>query len=159
MINRLCLALSLGAFLFGMAPAQAQSAGPPAGLVEELTSRARTALPMARLEDGSNVPPETESERSRPIVPRSLEVQTIERAMLTGQMEACGLDWQNGSYLPYMHALRRRYRGKPMAYLGLLHGITQAAATNALAGQGFVCTNEIRARLTAEAANRAIDVP
>jgi hypothetical protein len=114
---------------------------------------------MARLEDGSNLAPETEAERARPIVPRSLEVQTIERGMLTGRMEACGLDWQNGSYLPYMRALRRHYRGKPMAYLGLLHGISQATTTIALAEQGGACTDSIRARLTADAAGRAIDVP
>jgi len=114
---------------------------------------------MAQLEDGSNVPPETEAERAQPIVPRPFEVQTIERGMLTGRMEACGLDWQNASYLPYMQALRRRYRGKPMAYLGLLHGFSQAATTQALAQQGDVCTDAIRASLTAEAASRAIDVP
>ena len=114
---------------------------------------------MARLEDGSNVPPETEAERALPLVPRALEVQTIERAMLTGQMETCGLDWQNASFLPYMRALRRRYRGKPMAYLGLLHGLIQATTTNALADQGSACTDAIRASLTAEAANRPIDVP
>ncbi|MEA3042908.1 MAG: hypothetical protein QOH47_746 [Sphingomonadales bacterium] len=131
----------------------------PAELVDQLTARARAILPMARLEDGSNVPPETEAERSQPIVPRPLEVQTIERGILTGQMEACGLDWQNGSYLPYMDALRSRYRGKPMAYLGLLHGLLQGMTTNWLLEQHEVCTDAMRARLTAEAASRAIDVP
>jgi hypothetical protein len=145
--------------LVGAAPTSAQRSDVPAELVEQLTARARAALPMAALEDGSRVPPETEAERSLPIVPRSLEIQTIERGMLTGRMEACGLDWQNASYLPYMRALRRHYRGKPMAYLGLLHGLTQGTTANALAQQGDVCTDAMRARLTAEAASRAIDEP
>ena len=75
-------------------------------------------------------------------------------------MEACGLDWQNTrSYLPYMQTLRRRYRGKPMAYLGLLHGFIQGMTTTRLAERHDVCTDAMRARLTAEAASRAIDVP
>jgi hypothetical protein len=158
-IDRIGLALTLAALLLGAAPASAQLGDLPAEFVDQLTARARNALPMARLEDGSRVPPETEAERSRPIVPRPLEIQTIERGMLTGQMQACGLDWQNASYLPYMRALRRRHRVKPMAYLGLLHGITQATTTNALAEQGSLCTDAIRARLAADAAGRAIDVP
>lgn len=158
-INRLCLTLGFAALLLGAGPASAQRGALPAEFVAALTARARGALPMARLEDGSSVPPETEAERSRPIVPPSLEIRTIERGMLTGQMEACGLDWRNGSYLPYMRALRRTYRGKPMAYLGLLHGIAQAMTTTALGEQGGLCTDAIRARLTADAASRAIDVP
>ena len=124
-----------------------------------MAALAREALPMARLEDGSNVPPETEAERSRPIVPRALEAQTIERGILTGRMAYCGLDWQNLSYLPYMQALRRRYRGKPMAFVGLLHGISQEWTTAAMEQDHDVCTDEMRTRLTAEAAGRRIDVP
>ena len=114
---------------------------------------------MAMLEDGSRVPPRPRPNGPKPLVPRALEIQTIERGILTGQMEACGLDWQNRSYLPYMQALRRRYRGKPAAYVGILHGVAQGITAGALAQQGGVCTDAMRADLTAEAANRAIDVP
>jgi hypothetical protein len=148
----------LGALLLGALPASAQSGELPAEFIAELTARARGALPMARLEDGSNIPPESETERAQPLVPRSVEVQTIERGMLAGQMEACGLDWQNGSYLPYMRILRSRYRGKPVAYLGLLHGLSQAITTSALAEQGSVCSDAIRERLTAAAA-RPVPAP
>jgi hypothetical protein len=158
-MERLRPTLVLAVLLLGAAPASAQRGALPAGIVDQLTARARDALPMARLEDGSGVPPETEAERALPIVPRPLEIQTIARGLLTGQMEECGLDWRNGSYLPYMRALRRRYRGKPMAYLGLLHGMTQAMTRTALAERGVPCTDAIRARLTADAASRAIDVP
>jgi hypothetical protein len=161
MLSRLIPALALAVPLAsgGAAPASAQRTDLPTELVEMLTARARAALPMARLEDGSNVPPETGAERSRPIVPRSLEIQTIERGILTGQMEACGLDWRNLSYMPYMRALRSRYRGKPMAYMGVLHGVTQGMAADTLAEQGETCTDAMRARLTAEAASRAIEMP
>jgi hypothetical protein len=73
-------------------------------------------------------------------------------------MEGCGLDWQHLSYQPYMRALRGRYSGKPMAYLGLLHGLTQGMTREAL-GEAAGCSDTFRARLTAEAANRAIEVP
>jgi hypothetical protein len=158
-MNRYFLALGLGSLLLGAMPALGQTPGLPAELVDALTAEARSALPMARMEDGSNVPAESEAERARPLVPRDLEVQTIERGIMTGQMEACGLDWQNGSYHPYMQALRRRYHGKPIAYLGLLHGMSQGMTTSMLSEQGFACTDDLRARLTATAANRAIDVP
>jgi hypothetical protein len=46
-----------------------------------------------------------------------------------------------------------------MAYLGLLHGLLQGMTTNWLLEQHEVCTDAMRARLTAEAASRAIDVP
>ena len=158
-MNRYLLALGLGSVLLGTMPALSQTPGLPAELVDALTAEARNALPRARLEDGSNVPAESEAERALPLVPRDLEVQTIERGIMTGQMEACGLDWQNASYHPYMQALRRRYQGKPMAYLGLLHGMSQGMTTSMLSERGFTCTDDLRARLTATAANRAIEVP
>jgi hypothetical protein len=149
--NRFRLKLGFGALLLGTLPATAQTVGLPTEFVEELTGRAREALPLGRLEDGSNVPPETEAERARPLVPRSAEIQIIQRGMLTGQMQFCGMDWERESYLPYMQALRSHYRGKPMAYLGLLHGISQAITTTAMTDQGSVCDDTIRARLTAAA--------
>jgi hypothetical protein len=149
----------LGSLLLGAAPVRAQHLDLPAGLVDQLTAMARAALPRARLEDGSSVPRETAAERSQPIVPRALEVQTIERGMLTAQLEFCGMDWQNLSYQPYMQALRQRYHGKPMAYLGMLHGLTQGTVADALARQHDFCDDEMRNRLTAEAANGAIVLP
>lgn len=157
-IDRIGLALALG-LLLASGPVRAQGGDVSAEMVDELTARARTALPLARLEDGSNVPAETEAERARPLVPRALEVQTIERGILAGRMAACGLEWQAASFLPYMQALRRRYRGKPMAYLGLLHGLSQAMAMDLLAEEGGACTDAQRSRLTAEAASRPVHVP
>jgi hypothetical protein len=158
-MKRLGLIIGVGALLLGAAPSWAQRPELPVALVDQVTSVARAALPSAVLEDGSNVPPETAAERSQPIVPRALEVQTIERGILTAEMEFCGLDWQGLSYQPYMQTLRRRYRGKPMAYVGMLHGITQGILGGELARQHGVCSDEMRSRLTAEAASRPIDVP
>jgi hypothetical protein len=47
---------------------------------------ARENLPLARLKNGSPVPPETPEERAQPIVPHALEVQTIDRALLSAAM-------------------------------------------------------------------------
>jgi len=46
-----------------------------------------------------------------------------------------------------------------MAYLGLLHGLSQGMTRQALADAESFCTAAVRARLTAEAANREVDVP
>lgn len=153
--------LALAACLLLAAPVSAQMSPPPPELVDQLTAHARTALPRARLRDGSHLPPETEAERARPIVARALEVQTIERGLLTARIEACALDWQRLSYLRYMAALRSsgRYSDKQMAYVGMLHGITQGIAQGQMAEGEQACDDDERTRLIAEAASRAIETP
>jgi hypothetical protein len=144
--NRVALGALLAAGLIAAAgPARAQSHPPSDETVAQLTGFARAALPRARLEDGSNVPAETPAERALPIIPRAAEIATIRRGALSGQMEHCGLDWQNRSFMPFMRRLRAGgWRGKRMAYVGLLHGLSQAMTR--------------RARQEAEAGCRAEDV-
>lgn len=145
-IDRIALGALLAAGLFAAAgPARAQSHPPSDESVARLTGLARAILPTARLEDGSNVPAETQAERALPIIPRAAEIATIRRGELSGQMEHCGLDWRNRSYMPFMRRLRAGgWRGKRMAYVGLLHGTSQAMT--------------LRARQEAEAGCGAQDV-
>jgi len=118
------------------APASAQTLlRPDAEMVETFTRIARDNLPLARLPDGSNVPPETAEERALPIVPSALAEQTVRRGFLSGELQTCGVDPQQHSFVPYMTALRTsgRYSDRQLAYVGLLHGVSQGFAHSAMA--------------------------
>ena len=111
------------------APLAAQSADP---LVERFTRLARAHLGHAR-----------------PIVPASLDQQTVRRGALTAQIEACGGPWESKSYLPYMAQLRAsgRYSEKQLTYVGVLHGIAQQTIMNRLAARSEPCPARVRAAL------------
>jgi hypothetical protein len=92
-------------------------------------------------------------------VPRSLELQTIERALLSAAMDSCELDSGSLSYLPYMQKLRasRRYSDKQIAYIGLLHGVSSGH----LAGEigDLACTEEMVADMKLHAASDPVETP
>ena len=129
-------------------------------MVEQLAGLARANLGRARLSDGSLVLPETPEELARPIIPADLAEQTVARGYLTAELEACAMDWRERSFLPYMQRLRdgRRYSGKQLAYLGLLHGFSQGAAQRALATRA-PCTDTERQNLLRLAAETPILTP
>ena len=158
-MRRLRAFLTLVAALAAAAPVHGQSLPPPDDeTVERIASLARANLSRARVSDGSFVPPETPEELVRPIIAAELVRQTVARGFLTGEMEACRLDWQESSYLPYMAAVRagRRYSDKQLAYVSLLHGFSQAAANWAMEQRGAPCTETERQRLVQ--AVRAMEV-
>jgi hypothetical protein len=139
-MNRSSLIAALLSTLLGAAPALAQSRQPTERQIENLTALARAALPMARLEDGSNVPPETDEELKAPIIPRAAEVAIIRRGDLSGQMQHCSLDWKQESFAPLMEKLRASgWHGKTMAYVGLLHGMSQGLTIRELGEQATTC--------------------
>ena len=159
MISRAILA-AVGAILLGVgSAASAQDVGPPSELVDALTQGARTNLAQARLSDGSNVPPETPEELAQPLVPRALEVQTIERALLSAAMETCGDDYSTLSYQPYMSTLRAsgRYSDKQMAYIGLLHGFAMGWLGQDLEPE--MCSEAFSAVMEEEARTAPIATP
>ena len=88
---------------------------------------AREHLTQAHLSDGSNVPAETKEELKTPIIPFADARRVVNRGMITAQAEHCGLDWANQSYIPFMNHERAKkiWSDKQMAYIGLVHGITQ----------------------------------
>lgn len=140
------------------APVVAQE-GPPPAMVDELTAQARSNLSLARLPDGSNVPSETPEELALPIAPRTLEVQTINRALLSAAMDVCELDSDQLSFLPYMRELREseRYSDKQMAYIGLLHGISMGVLTDMI--PSTICTDEVMAEMIYEGSTTPITTP
>ena len=151
-------ALLAAGLIAAAAPARAQSQPPPDALVARLTAFARERLPMAVIEDGSHVPAETPAERALPIIPRAAEIAAIRRGALSGQMEHCGLDWQNRSYMPFMRRLRAGgWRGKRMAYVALLHGLSQATTLRARQGAQAGCRAQDVAAMEREAS--AFDLP
>jgi hypothetical protein len=130
----------LAAGLLAAGQALAQSHPPSEERVAQVTRVARDNLSNARIEDGSNLPVETPAERAQPIIPRAAEIAAIRRGELSGQMEHCGLDWQNRSFRPFMRQLRDNgWRGKRMAYVGLLHGISQAQTLRARQDAAAAC--------------------
>lgn len=118
---------------------------------------ARAALPMAHLEDGSNVPEETAEELKQPIISRALEIAIIRRGDLSAQMEHCGLDWQAESYMPMMKRLRAGgWRGKKMAYVGRLHGMSQGLTERELGEDVVTCEPAKLDALKREAASLSV---
>ena len=142
--NHAKLFLALVAIVQVSAPSVAQTLLPPPSpqTVEDIAAFARENITRARVSDGSNVPPETPQELARPIIPASLVRQTVARGFLTGEIEACGMDWQAGSFRPYMKAIRSggRYSDKQLAYIGILHGLAQGEGSAAVAKLGRSCT-------------------
>lgn len=147
--------------MLGMAcPAFAQDeAGPLPELVDQLTAAARCNLTKARLRDGSPVPAETPEERAQALVPCSLEVQTIERGLLSAAMATCGLDSDAFSYLPYMRAIRAsaRYSDKQIAYIGLLHGVTLGALGPSI--DAGICNPELAESMKKESLGAPVATP
>ena len=151
----LFVAASTAALIATTSFAQALLPPPTPDQIARLAAVARDNLGMARLSDGSLVPAETPDELTRPIIPEALVQQTIARGYLTGEMEACGMEWQEGSFLPYMSAIRgsQRYSGKQMAYVGMLHGIGQGTAASEVAKRLASCPKAHIERLEATVRN------
>jgi hypothetical protein len=157
---RLSLLFALVAAALGAsAPAQSQSLpAPDDETVQRIAGIVRANITRGRVSDGSFVPPETPQELARPIVAAELVRQTVTRGFLTGEMEACGLDWEEVSFLPYMAAVRapRRYSDKQLVYIGMLHGFSQGLAVQAMAERATPCSEAKRQWL--EQAVRAMTV-
>ncbi|MDP8993564.1 MAG: hypothetical protein M3N07_01065 [Pseudomonadota bacterium] len=133
---------------------------PDAAMVAMFDRMARDNLTLARLPDGTNVPPETAEERAQPIVPPALTEQTVRRGFLSGEMQACGLDPMQ-SFLPYMAALRAsgHYSDRQLAYVGLLHGLGQGFAHSELSKAVRSCSRGILRRLQRTASRQPILTP
>jgi len=145
--------------LFGFALSALLAQDPQAGSAQEAMAAleahavefARTHAGHARLGDGSPLPVATEEDRRLFAVPPALESQTVRRGFLTGQLEFCEAGGIDLSYMPYMQRLRAsgRYSDRQMAYLGVLHGVSQQMAMSAMEETRFTCTDDFRAELRA----------
>lgn len=74
-------------------------------------------------------------------------------------MEVCGLESTQLSFLPYMSVLRRdgRYSGKQLAYIGLLHGLSQGYLSQQF--DPSLCSEEFLGIMKDEAQTALIETP
>ena len=136
------------------AAAWGQSPEPSADRVDSLTRLARASLPLARLEDGKPVPKETEEELAQPIISRALEVRIVRLGEVSAMMGQCGLDWRAESFLPVMDSLRANgWSGKKMAYVGILHGVSQGLTERGFETRRRTCKADEIVALRKEAAS------
>ena len=119
-----------GALFAAATPAAAQSVD---GLVKGIAGLARQNLG-----------------HSQPIVPAALDLQTVRRAALTAQLQACDGPWEERSYLPYMAQLRSsgRYSEQQLDDVGVLHGLAQQMVFENLSARSEPCPVNVRAALT-----------
>ena len=163
--------MSLAGFLIAallslQTPDPVPGAGPRDAL-ERLTLQAigiaRANAGRARLSDGSSLPAATPEDRRLFAVPPALESQTVLRGLVTGQLEYCRADGIGLSFLPYMARLRAsgRYSDRQLAYLGVLHGVSQQMIMDAMAyDETDVCADAgFRERLGAMAETMAVETP
>jgi hypothetical protein len=89
----------------------------------------------ARLADGSHVQPGSEEERQTLPVSKEAAYQVIEVGKISGQAKWCSLDWQK-SYLALTKSARNQgYSDKQLAFIGLLHGVTQGIVERSMRGK------------------------
>ena len=114
-------------FLSGPVSAE-EGIGLPRASIERLSKSAHAALPRAKISDGSLIGEIRARQLDYPLLPYKVREQIIVRGYVTGFAEACGLDWENKSYLPFMNKMRDEHRDWTtfqFAYVGLLHGLSQ----------------------------------
>ncbi len=121
----------------------------PDDIVKRLADFARDQLPNAKLPDGRPVGPEQMIDRMQPYLPMEELRRVVDAGRLSANAAACGLDWQNRSYAPFMAYEKQsgRWNDKQLVYIQLLHDDTEQAIEAKLQSQP--CTGETRNRLDA----------
>ncbi len=116
-------------------------------MVLKIAEFARTRITMAKLPDGSFVPPETAAEKAKPILPLPVLKQVVNTGIYSEMRNACGLDWKTG-FLGMMDKERSKktWSQKQLAYMGLLHGVSMGMSSEALKQRGG-CTPQMKAAL------------
>jgi hypothetical protein len=86
----------------------------------------------AKLSDGSYVQPERELDRQTLPIQKDVAYQVIEVGMISGLARWCSLDWEK-NYRALTGAARREgFSEKQVAFIGLLHGVTQGMTESAV---------------------------
>ena len=86
----------------------------------------------AVLSNGKPVQPDSEEERKTLPVSNAVANQVLDVGEVSGLAEWCGLDWRS-HYLSLTAAARRAgFREKQVAFIGVLHGMTQGVVAEAM---------------------------
>lgn len=129
--------------------AQAQS-GRPADPISDEEVRRALSLGVENFQrlkcDGNRFcPPATPEERASPPLSLAEARAIMQRGVLSGLAEHCGLDWQRRNFAPMMDYWRASMKKseRQMALVGFLHGVMQQALHSSLAARG-TCGDRLR---------------
>jgi hypothetical protein len=89
----------------------------------------------ARLLDGSYVQPGSEEERQTLPISKETAYQVIEVGKTSGQAKWCSLDWQKNYLALTKWARQQGFSDKQLAFIGLLHGVTQGIVERSMQGK------------------------
>ncbi|WP_077146204.1 hypothetical protein [Sphingopyxis sp. KK2] len=79
------------------------------------------------------------------ILSRDVARRAVERGVLSGMLEGCNAEWENGSYLHFMAGVRRskRFDQDQLAAIGFFHGFSMQRSQDELgAGKSIWCSPE-----------------
>jgi hypothetical protein len=112
-------------------------------------------MPRLRCEGDRPCAPASPQELANPPLSIAEARAVLQRGILSGAAQHCGLDWRRRNFEPMMAHWRTRMRKteRTMALVGVLHGIMQGQAEGALAARG-ACTDAGRANIDKQLAFR-----
>jgi hypothetical protein len=128
----------------------AQSSGPPSlsdDFVRRILVEALDHMPRARCENAQPCAPATAAEKENPPITVAEARAIMNRGILSGAAERCGLDWQRQNFTPMMAYWRKDMRKseRQMALVASLHGIMQGIVNARADERG--CTAQLRQNL------------
>lgn len=86
----------------------------------------------AKLADGSFVQPDNEQDRNTLPISITVANQVFDVGEISGYAEWCGLDWKSNFLTMTAAARKSGFKGKQVAFIGLLHGVAQGIIVDAL---------------------------
>ena len=89
----------------------------------------------ARLSDGSYVQPENEKDRQTLPISKETAYQVIDVGEISGLAKWCSLDWQKNYSTLTRSARNQGFSEKQVAFVGLLHGVTQGLLERGMKGK------------------------
>jgi hypothetical protein len=113
-------------------------------MVVMVSQVARQNITKAQMKNGQNVPPETQAEKAKPILPSVDAKRVVEHAALSVIRETCKQAWKEDFFV-FMDAERAKkiWSDKQIAYIGFLHGVSMGVYGRYLKDNGG-CTPSIK---------------
>jgi hypothetical protein len=133
---------------------------PPKGYEDAHVIRVLTLaldnIQRARCENNAHCAAATAEERKQPPLSIAEGRSIMQRGVLSGLAQHCGLDWRTRNFLPMMAHWRlgTKKSARQMALVGLVHGIMQGQIQNAAAKQG-ACSDQMRQSIDVQLTFRA----
>jgi hypothetical protein len=140
----LALVLTLGA-----AAAYGQGSRPLSlddDFVRRILAQALDNIPRLRCENAQPCAPASAAEKANPPITIAEARAIMNRGILSGAAERCGLDWQRRNFVPMMTYWRNDMKKteRQMALVALLHGVMQGIVNS---GAEKACPESMRQNL------------